>query len=165
MRNRLTVLCIFALSIAMAGVAGAQSSPATPAAGSSALATADGETAGMQVQVKQLKVVGGDTLMLQFVLINNSENAFGMSGSSALSADCCSAQVDAVTLIDLANKKKYEVIRDADKNCLCSRNLQNIPPKGSLSLYAKFPAPPDSVQKIEVNIPHFTPMEDMPISR
>jgi hypothetical protein len=167
MRNRLSILYIFALSIAMVGLisrASAQSSPA-PAAGPSPIATADGESPGTTLQVQELKVVSGGAVMMKFVLINNSDNAFGMSGSSALSADCCSAQVDAVTLIDLANKKKYEVIRDADKNCLCSRNLQNIPPKGSLSLYAKFPAPPDSVQKIEVNIPHFTPMEDVPISR
>jgi hypothetical protein len=164
MRNRLSVVFVFALSIAIAGVAGAQSSPA-PAAGPSPLATADGETAGMQVQVKQLKVVGGDTLMLQFVLINNSENAFIIWGPLSTDPNRHRDDVDAVTLIDLANKKKYEVIRDADKNCLCSRNLDDIPAKGSLSVYAKFPAPPDSVQKIEVNIPHFTPMEDVPISR
>lgn len=167
MRTRLSLFLITALGVAMIGLisrASAQSSPA-PAAGPSPLATADGETAGMQVQVKQLKVVGGDTLMLQFVLINNSENVFTLTGLVALSTVYNHTDVDAVTLIDLANKKKYEVIRDADKNCLCSRNLADIPAKGSLSVYAKFPAPPDSVQKIEVNIPHFTPMEDVPISR
>ena len=30
---------------------------------------------------------------------------------------------------------------------------------------AKFPAPPDSVQKIGVVVPHFIPMDDVPISR
>jgi hypothetical protein len=130
------------------------------------IATADGETSGMQVQVKQLKVVGGDTLMLAFTLANNSDNAFNMAaGRNSLSTGDFGSDVEAVTLVDLANKKKYEVIRDADKNCLCSRNLQQIPAKGSLRLWAKFPAPPDSVQKIEVNVPHFMPMDDVPISR
>lgn len=171
MRVRLYLFLALALKVAMAGLASrasAQGSP-PPAAAPSYLATADGETSGTQVQVKQLKVVGGDTLMLQFVLINNSDNAFDMHGQGALSTSNAMmnppADVDAVALVDLANKKKYEVIRDADHNCLCSRNLNNVPAKGSLSLYAKFPAPPDSVQKIEVNIPHFMPMDDVPISR
>ncbi len=160
MRNRLSVLCIFALSIAIVSVAGAQSSPA-PAAGSSPIATADGETSGTQVQVKSLKRVG-DTLMLQMTVVNNSDSAFRMYGVLATAANSDS---DGLSLIDLANKKKYEVIRDADKNCLCSRNLGDVPAKGSLNLYAKFPAPPDSVQKIEVNAPHFMPMDDVPISQ
>ena len=160
MRKWLSVLSIFALSIAIVGVALAQNAPA-PSAGPSPIATADGETSGTQVQVKSLKRVG-DTLMLQMTVVNNSDSAFKMYGELATAAN---SDADAVTLIDLANKKKYEVIRDADKNCLCSRNLGDVPPKGSLTIYAKFPAPPDSVQKIEVNAPHFMPMDDVPISQ
>jgi hypothetical protein len=165
MRNRLSLFLALTLSVAVVGLSGrarAQGAPA-PTAALSPLATSDGETTGMQVQVKQLKIVGGDTLMLQFTLFNNSESSFAMSG--VMSTGCCSPEIDAVNLVDLANKKKYEVIRDADKNCLCSRKLSDIPAKGSLNLYANFPAPPESVQKIEVNIPHFIPMDDVPISR
>ena len=165
MGKRLSLFLALALSVAMMSLtsrATAQS-PSAPAAAPSPLATADGETSGMQVQVKQLKIVGGDTLMLAFTLVNNSDSNFQM-GCGTL-ADGCYADVDAITLVDLANKKKYEVIRDTDKNCLCSRKVADIPAKGSMGLYAKFPAPPDSVQKIEVNIPHFMPMDDVAISR
>ncbi len=146
-------LVLVVLLIAMTGLAYADA--AAP------IATADGETSGTQVQVKSLKRVG-DTLMLQMTVVNNSDSAFKMYGVLATAANSDS---DGLTLIDLANKKKYEVIRDADKNCLCSRNLSDVPAKGSLNLYAKFPAPPDSVQKIEVNAPHFMPMDDVPISQ
>jgi hypothetical protein len=30
---------------------------------------------------------------------------------------------------------------------------------------AKFPAPPDDVQKIGAAIPHFLPLDDVPLSR
>ena len=33
------------------------------------------------------------------------------------------------------------------------------------NLYAKFPAPPGDVEKITVEIPHFIPMDDVPISK
>jgi hypothetical protein len=33
------------------------------------------------------------------------------------------------------------------------------------ALWVKFPAPPPSVTKISVNIPHFIPLDDVPISQ
>jgi hypothetical protein len=37
--------------------------------------------------------------------------------------------------------------------------------KTSRNLWAKFPAPPDNVEKISVVIPKFLPLDDVPISR
>src|SRR5438477_227671 len=73
--------------------------------------------------------------------------------------------VRGIDQIDAANKKKYLVVKDADKHCLCSRNLEHVASKSSANLWAKFPAPPESVQKIGVVVPHFIPMDDVPISR
>jgi hypothetical protein len=70
-----------------------------------------------------------------------------------------------VTLVDIAGKKKYEVARDSARRCLCSGNLSRLDPGARLSLWAKFPAPPDDVQKISVLIPFFPPIEEVPISR
>ena len=70
-----------------------------------------------------------------------------------------------VTLVDGANKKKYFVVRDTDTNCLCSRDIKDIAPKSRVNLWAKFPAPPDDVQKISIVIPHFGPIDDVSISR
>ncbi len=68
-------------------------------------------------------------------------------------------------MIDAAGKKKYFVARDTEKTCVCSRSVPNIASKSRANLWAKFPAPPEDVQKITVVIPHFIPMDDVPIGR
>jgi hypothetical protein len=62
-------------------------------------------------------------------------------------------------------KKKYFVVRDTENHCLCSRGVNDIDVKSRANLWAKFPAPPDDVQKIGVVIAHFSPLDDVPISR
>jgi hypothetical protein len=151
-----------ALGVAMIGLtarANAQGSPApTP------LATADGETSGMQIQVKQLKRIGGNVVMLGFEIINNSDNSFKVEGALLPVGDCCRTDVSGVYLVDLSGKKKYEVVRDSDKHPVCSRDFPNIEPKSSANLWAKFPAPPDNVQKLGIVVPHFLPMDDVPLA-
>ena len=159
MGNRLSILCILALGIAVAGIAGAQNSPA-PAAGSSPLATADGEAPGTQLQVTKFKRAG-DSVMLQFLLINNSDSSYDPNNLQSSNY----RSVDGVYLVDLAGKKKYEVVRDSTGAGVCSQNLQAIPSKSSINVWAKFPAPPDSVQKLGVVVPHFMPMDDVPLSQ
>lgn len=73
--------------------------------------------------------------------------------------------IGGVTLLDGANKKKYFVVRDTENTCVCSRGLKDIPAKSRGNVWAKFPAPPDDVQKISIVVPHFGPIDDVPISR
>ena len=76
------------------------------------------------------------------------------------------ATVDGIFLVDVPGKKKYLVVRDSENHCLCSRGIErNLGPNASLAFWAKFPVPPDSVQKIGIVVPHFAPMDDVPISR
>jgi hypothetical protein len=70
-----------------------------------------------------------------------------------------------VHLIDAASKKKYFVVTDSDGTVLTSNNIPNIAPKSQITVWAKFPAPPDDVQKITFEIPHFITVEDVPIIR
>jgi hypothetical protein len=126
------------------------------------IATTDGETPGLSVQVQELKLVSG-ALMLKFTLKNGSDQAVDlystMSGSEGQS-------VDGIYLIDVPGKKKYLVVKDSDSHCLCSRDInRNLAPNTSEAFWAKFPPPPDSVQKIGIVVPHFIPMDDVPISR
>ena len=165
MRYRLSLFLALISSVAMAGsssraYAQASPAPAASAAAPSAPITADGEAPGTQVQVKTLKRVGGDSLMLELVIINSSSSSYdpnNLQSSTYRSAD-------GIYLVDMAGKKKYEVVRDTDGSCLCSKNLEEISGNSSLNIWAKFPAPPDSVQKIGVVVPHFMPMDDVPIS-
>jgi hypothetical protein len=163
MRTRLSLLLILALGVAMiwlTGSASAQSSPAAPAAGPSPIATADGEAPGTQLQVTKLKR-SGDSVMLQFALINNSDSSYDPNNLQSSNY----RSVDGVYLVDMAGKKKYEVVRDTTGAGVCSQDLAKIPSKSSANYWAKFPAPPDSVQKVGVVVPHFIPMDDVPLSQ
>jgi hypothetical protein len=129
------------------------------------LATTDGESPGVRVEVTELKRVSGGTVNLKFVLINDGEKSmdFGYAFGDAGSPDYNT--IGGVHLIDATGKKKYFVIRDSEKKCVCSRDLKGVTPKSRMNLWAKFPAPPENVEKITVVIPHFMPMDDVPISR
>ncbi|MFN2492737.1 MAG: hypothetical protein ABR501_07635 [Pyrinomonadaceae bacterium] len=139
--------------------------PSAPSA--AAIATADGETAGARVEVTELKRSSDNTVTLKFVMVNDSNTPLGFGydyGDKDNSIKDFSS-IGGVTLVDSANKKKYFVVRDSESNCLCSHGLKNIVPASRANLWAKFPAPPDDVQKISIVIPHFGPLDDVPISR
>jgi hypothetical protein len=70
-----------------------------------------------------------------------------------------------VTLVDTVSKKKYFALADTDKTCICSRDIDNVAPNTQVALWVKFPAPPPSVTKITVDVPHFIPLDDVPISQ
>jgi len=125
------------------------------------VATTDGEAPGTRVEVQELKRVSGGTLMLRFAVVNESDQQ--LDNSLFYSQE--GASVDGVYLVDLAGKKKYEVVRDSEKHCICSRGAPYIKPKTSVNLWAKFPAPAEGVDKIGVVFPHFIPMDDVPISK
>jgi len=130
------------------------------------IATTDGELPGTSVRVSELKVSNG-TVMLKFALINDGTQAFNPDtlNDSRDGSLHDSHAIGGVYLIDAANKKKYLAVFDLDNHCICSRNSQDIPTKSSANLWVKFPAPPDSVTKIGVVVPHFVPMDDVPLSR
>ncbi len=164
MGHRLTVFVVLSvLSIAMAGGAEPQTPP-TPAAAPPPIASADSETPGVQLQVTKLKRLG-DSVMLQFVLINNSDSSYDPGIKLDASGGAGRRSVDGIFLLDLAGKKKYEVVRDSDQLCLCSHDLQPMAAKSRLNVWAKFPAPPDNVKKVGVVVPHFLPMDDVPLSQ
>jgi len=130
-----------------------------------AVATTDGEMPGVKLEVQELKVVSGGALMLRYTVINNSEKVFGLNEALKEQGSIDWHGTDGVYLVDVAGKKKYMVVRDAEQHCLCSRNVPDLEAKASASFWAKFPAPPEGVQKIGVVVPHFIPMDDVPISR
>jgi hypothetical protein len=153
MRGKIIAAVLAGLWLAFSGPAGA----AEP------VATTDGQASGIRLAVQDLKVANG-VATLRFTVTNESDKQLHYntmvdpSGGEA-------GTVDGIYLVDAANKKKYLVVKDADKHCLCSRNLEHFPSKTSANLWAKFPAPPDSVQKVGVVVPHFIPMDDVPIAR
>jgi hypothetical protein len=141
----------------------AAASAAAPAA--AAIASADGEQQGRRVEVTELKRLSGGTISLKFAMINGADEiAFhGDYGEANHSRDFGS--IGGIALVDPVGKKKYLVVRDSDGACLCSRDIPNVAMNSRLNLWAKFPAPPEDVKKISISIPHFAPMDDVPISQ
>jgi hypothetical protein len=138
---------------------------APPASTGPVLATSDGDKPGIRVEVVELKRTSGDTVNVKFAMINDSDKDMGFSYDFGEGSTSDIGTVGGTHLVDAEGKKKYFVVRDTEGACLCSRGLSTIKPKTRANLWAKFPAPPDDVQKITVVIPHFTPMDDVPISR
>jgi hypothetical protein len=138
-----------------------------PAPSVRAIATADGEKQGTRVEITELKRTSNNTLTLKFQMVNDGPDKlpfsydFGDEANHIKDFD----SIGGVNLVDSTGKKKYFVVRDTENNCLCSRDLKDINPGSRVSLWAKFPAPPDDVEKISVVIPHFGPIDDVPISR
>ena len=131
------------------------------------IATADGERGGTRVEITELTRLSDNTLNLKFAIVNDTDEKFSFSydyGDSEQGAKDYNT-IGGVTLVDGTNKKKYFVVRDTENNCVCSRGMKDILPKSRGNVWAKFPAPPDDVQKISIVIPHFSPIDDAPISR
>ncbi|HUE80775.1 MAG TPA: hypothetical protein VMM84_01595 [Pyrinomonadaceae bacterium] len=143
----------------------ASGAPVAPAA--KVIATADGEKAGTRVEITELKRSSDNTVTLRFALVNDSAEPISFNynyGDPQHSVKDFNS-IGGVTLVDGANKKKYFVVRDTEDTCVCSRGLKDIPAKSRANVWAKFPAPPEDVQKISIVIPHFGPIDDVPISR
>ncbi len=141
--------------------------PATAATTSSGIASADGEKPGTRVDVQELKRGSGGTITLKMAFVNDSENAIGF-GYNFADPDHeirDHGSIGAVQLVDPVGKKKYFVARDSEGKCVCSTKIPDVAPHSRVSLWAKFPAPPDDVQKISIVIPHFQPLDDVTISR
>ena len=142
--------------------------PQAPApAQATAIATADGETPGVRIEVTELKRTSGGTVSLKFSMINDSDKAVSFSYNFVDPAheNKDFGGIGGVHLIDPVGKKKYFVARDSENNCVCSQKIKDIPKGSRANLWAKFPAPPDDVQKISIVIPHVSPMDDVPLSR
>ena len=140
--------------------------PSSGAPSPGPVATTDGERPGTRVEVTELKRTSGGTLSLKFTMVNESDKSigFGYDFASPDNQIKDHATVGGITLVDPVNKKKYFVVRDAENKCVCASGLKDIPKASRANLWAKFPAPPANVGKITVVIPHFAPMDDVPIA-
>lgn len=140
-----------------------QPPPGQAAGPAGPIASTDGEQSGMRVDVTELKRGSGGTVTLKFTLINGSEAPFTLADN--LRGAGAGYNVSGVYLLDTANRKKYHVIMDAEQNCVCSTNVPYTVEAGtSVNLWAKFPAPPAETSEVGVVVPHFIPMDGVPIA-
>jgi hypothetical protein len=98
-------------------------------------------------------------------LINDADQSFTVGYGLGAGSTTDFATVAGVHLIEPVGKKKYLVVRDTENKCDCSRGVKDVAAKSRANLWARFPAPPENVEKIAVVVPTFSPMDDVAISR
>ncbi|MEO8217004.1 MAG: hypothetical protein ABI718_07970 [Acidobacteriota bacterium] len=125
------------------------------------IAHGDGETPGTRVDVYELKRTSGDTVTLKFALVNNGKKELGGYdfGKAANDYDT----VADIHLLEPTERTQYAVMRDPDNKCVCSTGV-GVKTGEQKRYWAKFPAPPASSTKLTVVVPHFEPIEDVPVS-
>lgn len=141
---------------------------AQPAGTSTPLASSEGSLEGVRVEVTELKRASGGTLSLRFRIVNDSDRTLNVSdfmiGTGGLIGGGSNYTIDGVHVIDLTGKKKYFVATDSAGACVCSQ-FAAIKSKSRASHWARFSAPPETVERLTVVIPPFAPMDDVPVSR
>ena len=118
----------------------------------------EGERSGTKIVVKDVKRDEGGTVTLRFQMSSDNEPPEGIYSVLGGYLD------DRVHLIDAANKKKYLAVKDASGKCLCTEIKGNVAKDQPVNLWAKFPSPPTTVQKITVVVSGFEPIESVPIT-
>jgi len=139
----------------------AAAAPAVPAAAAPAgavLASQDTNWQGVVAEVIELRRKG-NTLTAKVRLRNGSPDKQEVS-----------VEFSETYLMDAANAKKYEVLRDekgtyiaAVRTGWASRWYDTLDPTQSHLLWMKFPAPPAEVTTITLQLPNTPPFEDLPI--
>jgi len=130
----------------------------TPAA---ALASQNGEAESVAVEVTSANRQAG-FLTLTFRYRNNGARPFRFPNQRSIRN---------AYVLDSANRKKYEVLRDQRQEPLCSESLvlqgqvgDVIEPGGAMTMWAKFAAPPDSTKTISVHVPFSPPFDNVPVT-
>jgi hypothetical protein len=102
----------------------------------------------------------GGLLTLRLAFVNDSG---GQIKNSALPGK---GNVENFALLDYTNRRKYPVVRDSGGGCLCtSFNPLTSTDPGRHVLWAKFGAPPASVDHVSLLMPDSEPIDGVPISR
>jgi hypothetical protein len=146
--------------------------PAPVAAGAtqpqvtSGLGTSDFEVAGVEVTLLELKRTSGDTLTARWRYRNIDKDCKQLTKATGWT-DPWRLAWDSY-LIDGTNKKKYMILKDTEgKPIAAAHGSGAIKLAGgqTLNTWAKYPAPPENVQKVSAYLPGVAPFEDVPISK
>jgi hypothetical protein len=147
-----SIVPLVVLSFAALGLA------TMPATVSAQELVGEGERAGTKILIRGLKRDEGNTVTLRFQVVNDGNNSQPMYQLIGNSLD------GHAHLIDAANKKKYLVVKDSAGKCECAPIRGNVDKGSPVNLWVKFPAPPESVQKITVVVDGFEPVESVPLT-
>jgi hypothetical protein len=119
-----------------------------------------GSEPGARMEILDLTRGEGGMLTLRLAFVNDSG---GQVKNSVLPGK---GNVENFSLLDYANKRRYPVVRDSGGGCLCtSLNPFTTTEPGRHVLWAKFTAPPASVDHLTLLMPEAEPLDGVPVSR
>jgi hypothetical protein len=113
----------------------------------------------------------GVTSLLKFTLTHTGVkpsakkmHVYSVFQASNFSSPRDTGTVSGITLIDVRNAKIYLTARDSEGNCVCSKMRNTTLDPGEFVLFtATFPAPPAEVLSVDVSIPAFGTVTDLPV--
>lgn len=108
----------------------------------------------------------------RFVLTNEGEaggpsfEPWSSFDDPRLGSDEAPWSLAGASLVDGEAQKAYLTIVDSEGVCLCSGDLDAIAvaPGESIELYADFGGVPDDVERLDVQVPGFAPVTEVPLS-
>lgn len=109
----------------------------------------DGEVATLDFTLTSAQ--GAKPVIQPYSLVDPQSHGNDFSGSS---------------LVDVGAGKRYLAVFDTAGDCLCSKIPYNDPlwSGKAVRLYVEFPAPPSSTTKVQVDMPTFPPIDNVPIT-
>jgi hypothetical protein len=132
------------------------------------LATVEGQPPFASVEITDLRRVE-DTVTLEFVMVtDDSADITPVRDLFAAPADLGGTEerrisVSGVTLVDQVNRKRHLVLRDSEGACLCTRFEGYVDANLRYPQSAQFPAPPDDVDRMTVQVPGFPAIDNVPL--
>ena len=161
---------------AEAAQASATTTAAQPAAAPVIASSDHADLPGITLAVNQLRRSDPNTVTLIYTIANKGTKPFtfdwtwGEAGFVEV-ANALTFDMSGVYLVDPEGKKKYLVLRDSNKVCLCTTGvlrsgteLKGVEAGQETTMFAKFPAPPAEVSKMTVAVPHFPVLDNVPLS-
>lgn len=121
----------------------------------------EAEWSGVTVELTSVERTSGNMVTIKFKYTNAGSEKIDISRLGRYDHDNV---LDHAYYIDAKNKKKYLVVKDAEKKALgTSLKYFALAPGESKAAWGKFPEPPADVDKISVYLPGAPPFEDVPI--
>jgi hypothetical protein len=125
---------------------------------------AESSTPGYRAEAIDLERDGTGGVTLTLKITNDGDKQADLACElRASGAETC-GQITGVYLVDGVNRKRYLVMRDSDGKCICTDTLGDVDPKSDVTVWAKFAAPPDDVDKMTVIVPLFLPLDGVPVT-
>jgi hypothetical protein len=115
------------------------------------------------VQVVDIRRVSPEEVTVTFALVNPDGRHAVAPGRAFAAGDADGESMAGVSLLDEAGQKRYFVLRDVEGKPLCSGPIGPIPPGGQQTTCVRFPAPPEGVRAITVQVPHAAPFRNVPL--